>query len=245
MKSILSIAALLSAGTFVAHAANIGTEIELPEDSELTFKYDYSSNSDTPTVNNENWSWGHYWNEVPTIADGVAHFSVGGPYTNSEVLFNVDEFTVAFDISEVTNTADGAILVFGQKNVDTYFYVTASTTSVKLFDGAGTAVIAFDVDLAGTTVKNIVISNSQSGSLIAVDGIVVAESDAYITGGELSQYFNLGARFHGGLDKIAGTLDNVALYGTASSAIPEPSAFGLLAGLGALALAGTRRRKRA
>ena len=245
MKSILSIAALLSAGTFVAHAANIGTEIELPEDSELTFKYDYSSNSDTPTVNNENWSWGHYWNEVPTIADGVAHFSVGGPYTNSEVLFNVDEFTVAFDISEVTNTADGAILVFGQKNVDTYFYVTASTTSVKLFDGAGSAVIAFDVDLAGTTVKNIVVSNSQSGSLIAVDGVIVAESDAYITGGELSQYFNLGARFHGGLDKIAGTLDNVALYGTASYAIPEPSAFGLLAGLGALALAGTRRRKRA
>ena len=245
MKSILSIAALLSAGTLVAHAANIGTEIELPEDSELTFKYDYSSNSDTPTVNNENWSWGHYWNEVPTIADGVAHFSVGGPYTNSEVLFNVDEFTVAFDISEVTNTADGAVLVFGQKNVDTYFYVTASTTSVKLFDGAGSAVIAFDVDLAGATAKNIVISNSQSGSLIAVNGVIVAESEAYITGGELSQYFNVGAQFHGGMNKVAGTLDNVALYGAAASAIPEPSAFGLLAGLGALALAGTRRRKRA
>ena len=244
MKSILSIAALLSAGTFLAHAANIGTEVVLPEDSELTFKYDYSSNSDTPTVNNENWSWGHYWNEIPTIADGVAHFSNGGPYTNSEVLFNVDEFTVAFDISEVTNSNDGAVLVFGQKNVNTYFYVTASTMSVKLFSGTS-AIVTYDVDLAGATAKNIVISNSQSGSLIAVNGVIVAESEAYITGGELSQYFNLGARFHGGLDKVAGTLDNVALYGVAASAIPEPSAFGLLAGFGALALAGTRRRKRA
>ena len=244
MKSILSIAALLSAGTFLAHAADVGTEVVLPEESELTFKYDYSSNSDTPTVNNGNWSWGHYGSEVPTIVDGVAHFSSGGPYTNSEVLFNVDEFTVAFDISEVTNTNDGAVLVFGQRAVATYFYVTASTTSVKLFSGSS-AIVTFDVDLAGATAKNIVISNSQSGSLIAVNGVIVAESEAYITGGELSQYFNVGAQFHGGMNKVAGTLDNVALYGAAASAIPEPSAFGLLAGLGALALAGTRRRKRA
>ena len=38
---------------------------------------------------------------------------------------------------------------------------------------------------------------------------------------------------------------NIALaYGSTTSAIPEPSSFGLLAGLGALALVGARRRRR-
>ena len=39
------------------------------------------------------------------------------------------------------------------------------------------------------------------------------------------------------------SVSNVALY--RGVFIPEPSAFGLLAGLGALALAGARRRKKA
>ena len=37
---------------------------------------------------------------------------------------------------------------------------------------------------------------------------------------------------------------SLVLDGTTYTFIPEPSAFGLLAGLGALALAGTRRRRR-
>ena len=44
--------------------------------------------------------------------------------------------------------------------------------------------------------------------------------------------------------RFEGIYDYSADMGLLTVAIPEPSAFGLLAGLAALALAGTRRRKR-
>ena len=59
-----------------------------------------------------------------------------------------------------------------------------------------------------------------------------------------------GKRFVGGLDEVQvwaleSTDDVATLMKGAASVIPEPSAFGLLAGIGALALVASRRRKRA
>lgn len=248
MKKHSTIAALLAAGTAFASAA-----VTLPSEDDLLFKFDYSTNSDTPQINNTDWGWTHYGSEVPSVADGVATFTNGGPYTSSRVSFDVNNFTLSFDLGNVQNTGGnningGVVFAFGVSYEQTIFFVSANTTSVALkrWDGPLTTIVEAQIDglTSGELVKNIVISNSDEGSFIAVNGNIVATSDEYFSSSTaLSSEICIGAVFGGGVEKLNGTLDNLSLYDVAST-IPEPSAFCLLAGLGALALVGTRRRRR-
>ena len=253
MKNIIAITSLLAAGTLCANAA-----VELPDESSLLFTFDYSTTSDTPQVNNSSWGWEHWGTETPSIADGVANFSNGGPYTNADVSFDPGAFTLTFDISKVTNTTEGVVFAYGKGcQGSNRFYVSVTENSIALIDstavtydtynftgGLVTVLEATNIDLTGDTFKNVVVSNSSSGSFISVDGVVVASDENCIASVEsASSRFGIGSIFGGGTGKLNGTLDNVSFYGSAST-IPEPSAFGLLAGLGALALAGTRRRRR-
>ena len=248
MKKHITFTALLVAGTAFANAA-----ATLPSEDDLLFKFDYSTNSDAPQINNTTWGWTHYGSEVPSINDGVATFSNGGPYTSSYVSFDVNNFTLSFDLGNVQNTGGnnidgGVVFAFGVSYDQTIFFVSANTTSIALkrWDGPLTTIVEAEVDglTSSDLVKNIVVSNSAEGSFIAVNGNVVAKSDEYFSSSTtLSSEICIGAVFGGGIEKLNGTLDNIALYNVAAT-IPEPSAFGLLAGLGALALVGTRRRRR-
>ena len=102
------------------------------------------------------------------------------------------------------------------------------------------------VDTAGDTyvdtyVRTLITANTYTGitaDTFALNNILDLDNRNYTNGGIVSSIENLAAGQYG----LVFSGSNVQFVAVAP--VPEPSAFGLLAGLGALALAGTRRRRR-
>ena len=135
-------------------------------------------------------------------------------------------------------------------------------------DAAGTATLTFDYEYASTWggTKNLVVNyvctvygftedgtSVQLASETFIDGVTVSDIvvDQTVNNVSLSfasdaSYAAYGVIFNaneaeGNNGGVAVSIDNVQV---SYSAIPEPSAFGLLAGLGALALVASRRRRK-
>ena len=134
-------------------------------------------------------------------------------------------------------------------------------------DAAGTATLTFDYEYASTWggTKNLVVNyvctvygfaedgtSKELASETFIDGVTVSAVTEGETGNlSLSfasdaSYAAYGVIFNaneagGSNGGVAVSIDNVQV---SYSAIPEPSAFGLLAGLGALALVASRRRRK-
>ena len=135
-------------------------------------------------------------------------------------------------------------------------------------DAAGTATLTFDYEYASTwgSAQNLVVNyvctvygftedgtSVQLASETFIDGVTVSDIvvDQTVNNVSLSfasdaSYAAYGVIFNaneaeGSNGGVAVSIDNVQV---SYSAIPEPSAFGLLAGLGALALVASRRRRK-
>ena len=221
--------------------ASHGALIMLPDDSDLVFRFDYSTDSDTPQINNKNWNWTHYGDEKPLISGGVGNFSNGGPYTDGSVTFNADNFTVSFDIGSVIG--EGSVFSFGDWIDTSSFNITASGNSISLWDAKSNNmseainILTVNIDLTGADLTNIIVVNNQFGCAIYSGDTLLGSSATSIQNGEINGSFGVGNIFNGG-PKMTGTLDNVALY---STSVPEPASASL-ALLGAFGLLLRRRR---
>ena len=226
MKNLITITALIVAGTAFANAE--GNTLPEPSWTELTL----TAPSGTLSSGNSGFSWSSYSENSLTNS---WQLSFNWTSTNDNVSTPIDLFGTNGAASSGANgivlqwkSDNGGTLQFGTKNGSSF----ASLTNITKPDSGTTVVLTY--------------LKSSDLSTSSVLKLKVADKEATVTAPNSNTTFlgnndNTRLWTNNGKD----TYSNISLkYGDAvSPAVPEPSAFGLLAGLGALALVGARRRR--
>ena len=240
MKNIITTATLLAAGSALACA-----EITLWEDApqtasgtdiarwEVGSSFTFNSNSsvvftvDSSSLTSEymgtllslDYSSAQYVDNFKafvgvTYVEGTLKLITWQNDIQSQAIFFENTDTVTFALSH-TNGGDMVLSAYGDLNFDEAL-VTLTRSGLGSFSvAAGDAINLGGVYTTSAAQYGSYVSNDQSGLF-----------------GLLAVGYSLGS---------VASKEDLIQYGI--SAIPEPSAFGLLAGLGALALVGARRRR--
>ncbi len=274
MKNIIAITSLLAAGTLCANAESLDySEYSEAQRNGLLAAWSFSSSAspDLNTIGFEASSgFGYDASGFGTISSSTGtpwkknatNFADGNFTISLDVNYiGVKNWETLLDLSSTGSSEDGNTIQLGMNN---------GTGELMLYNGVGGAATYGGVQAGGNlgtglyyqttlnwTTVTIVSNASENRLSLYVNGVETGSwsGDAW-TAGEGSSLALKGIQIGavlGGTRKINDVqIDNIALWNTALSAsevnalivVPEPSAFGLLAGLGALALAGTRRRRR-
>ncbi len=253
MKNIIAITSLLAAGTVLANAETLA-EIDTSDSAlKAYFNFDTSNSKTAGTIS---------WQELPTWNEagyGVCGTSSTHPYTSGAGLRTSTGFTVSFDVNSISK--NGTLLSMTSGSMDkawrslsiTY---TDGTLSAQLLAKPETAVTKTLPSSANTNDwTTLTLVGSSVGATLNLDfylnGTLVGTSSTANASNITSEPIDkLQFGYYGTSSNSANmNIDNILIYSKALSAeevkslIPEPSAFGLLAGLGALALVASRRRR--
>ena len=253
MKKYITIAALLTAGTALANAATL-TEI-------ATMSALASASEDTGTSVVET-------TENYTNVDAAYSFTGAGSIlkiSNTDLLSYVEGgdgyLTIAAWIKP-TSTNENSIFSFGGQNDGFKFALKNGGLQVTT-KGILDTNVSGSISTEDWTLVAVSINLSQSGNSRFYFG---TEDNSYYTkqlgtwNDSSSDYFAIGSGNSTSVrDGFVGEIANLKLFssnelvtnsdivskiGPAPVNVPEPSAFGLLAGVGALALVASRRRRR-
>lgn len=261
MKKYITIAALLAAGTAFANAAESGTLT-------LTGGTTYDAGTTVGAITlSQDMTTGTFaaWQVQPAGTDGVLPSIYGGDFYAGDYTLSLWLDTSA--LSSVT----GELLLFaysGSVSSNTYGYNAlvwdATNSCFKMGRGNFTAnnmgvawagtdyASSSTVTLSEGNLHNVTIAvsgaNQSQTATYWVDGIELGTADSYAGNmnnkdEKMGYYFNTNVTY-GDIsltnEKLTTQADIIAF----AAPVPEPSAFGMLAGLGALALVASRRRRR-
>ena len=231
MKKGITIAALLAAGTAFVNAADLTSTFTGKDTDSITLTV-VGIDGVTGSVALEDSL------EFQTSGAAGGESSFFSPNTN---VGNGNTWTATFtyDFSAASLTVDSIVLDLGifdsngnwqGSNVDRYFDFSATLDN-------GTDSVTYSA-------SNIMISGVVDGSGVGVNTqkvITLSGSDLALSGNSVTLELTVSRAESNTLGCFIG-LNSVTLKD--ASAVPEPSAFGLLAGLGALALVASRRRRK-
>ena len=262
MKYLIAIASLLAAGTAFANA-----DQNLTIDSSTTGNFDKLNGNGNTVCNitvTENASIGRIDGSsiynlktiTLTLNDSV-NFSISNdaklPYNNTS-----NTYSTTVTLGDNSKFTVGGVLYFGSRNSS----YTGITQNTSIAFGSGSSITA-------GTVSTVAASGGKSYLTVSVDYVAAMLASSYawdlitttngftnytsdaITLSNISALDNVGYTNAGVLasadDLGAGQYGLVFANNKLSfvSSVPEPSAFGLLAGVGALAFVAARRRRRA
>ena len=242
MKKYITLAALLAAGTACANAADYsfateGWTLERNRTEGAATLFSISGDDNSMSLTNSNWS------------QSLAYIAAEGDL----VSFSFDMIYQGNGSYTFSLIGDNISFVFG-KNYDagTYEYAKADGVSDD-------SKVAYIFKLADAQNKTAYVAgtntnvNVTTGEVLNVSGVIDENNKLDLTVGttvidDIDLGLANGAAFKlntiGFYGDGANNTSNVKFSNLKVSVIPEPSAFGLLAGVGALALVASRRRRK-
>ncbi len=259
MKNIIAITSLIAAGTILVNAKTNPAIDTTDSALKAYFNFDSGNSMTAGTISS--------WEDLPTwnpAGYGECTTTTAHPYTESAGLKATTGFTVSFDTNNISS--NGTILsmttfAMSLANYSISISYTNGTLSAKFHgnpNGAVSTTISSAVNTSDWTTLTLVGTAAASNTLVLdfyLNGALVGTSSTSGAKNIVSETINkLRFGYYGDNSNSASmNIDNILIYNRALSAdevkalvvVPEPSAFGLLAGAGALAFVAARRRRRA
>ena len=243
MKKIITVAALIAAGTLLGNAASVIVDVNGTD-------FSIVGNTATLTFDNLTFTVTASGTLATSVTKSTDAAKAGWYDSSKDLLFTGDNAwgkaaSSTYLVSPKSGSSSLTVKISGyeanQSGIDLSFVAGVP------FEGAGSWASYATLSGVNSSVSGSVSYVANSASVVTTTELPAASGTIAPFSAAIYSFSGLTADDDGSISFVVDGIDahSAGLSAIKVSAVPEPSAFGLLAGAGALAFVAARRRRRA